>query len=177
MSFLGLKRQLGVSEVFYSPEISILRFVNGLLDPAQQSSLAISMHTLARNINLPVSFVEIRHAATHENLPSLAVLRMAASRALGWLWSNYWVWIGAPNSETGNGEEPQDVNLSRSRLLLKQWRRLRRGDPTRTIKAGENVPESREALAIIKGCVAMCSCVEALDGLIDAFLEIGRAHV
>lgn len=149
----------------------VSRFVNGLLDPAQQSSLAISMHTLARNINLPVSFVEIRHAATHENLPSLAVLRMAASRALSWLWSNYWVWVGVSISETGNEEEPRDVNLSRSRLLLKQWRKLRRENPTRTIKTGEKIPGNEEALAIIKECMAMCSCVEGLNGLIDAFLE------
>ncbi|KAF8425125.1 Las1-like-domain-containing protein [Tirmania nivea] len=151
---------------------AICRFVNGLLDPAQQSHFAISMHTLARNLNLPASFVEIRHAATHENLPSLAVLRTATSRALGWLWSNYWVWVGAtPVDEDNPEEEPQDINLSRARLLLKQWRKLRRENPTREIKEGENVPESREALAIIRDCVGMCRTTEGLDGVVDAFLE------
>ncbi|RPB23768.1 Las1-domain-containing protein [Terfezia boudieri ATCC MYA-4762] len=151
---------------------AICRFVNGLLDPAQQSHFAISMHTLARNLNLPASFVEIRHAATHENLPSLAVLRTAASRALGWLWSNYWVWVGAtPIDEVNPEVEPQDVNLSRARLLLKQWRKLRRQNPTREIKEGENVPESREALAIIRDCVGICGTTEGLDGVVDAFLE------
>jgi len=130
------------------------------------------MHTLARNLNLPASFVETRHAATHENLPSLVVLRTAASRALGWLWSNYWVWVGAtPFDEVSPEEEPQDINLSRARLLLKQWRKLRRGNPTREIKEGENVPESRKALAIISDCAEMCSTAEGLDGVIDAFLE------
>ncbi|KAF8438233.1 Las1-like-domain-containing protein [Terfezia claveryi] len=127
------------------------------------------MHTLARNLNLPSSFVEIRHAATHENLPSLAVLRTAASRALGWLWSNYWVWVGATPIDEVNPEV--DVNLSRARLLLKQWRKLRRENPTREIKEGENVPESREALAIIRDCVGMCGTTEGLDGVVDAFLE------
>lgn len=130
------------------------------------------MHTLARNLNLPASFVEIRHAATHETLPSLAVLRTAASRALGWLWSNYWVWVGAtPIVETDTAEEPQDVNLSRARLLLKQWRKLRRENPTREIKEGENVPESKEALAIIRECAAICATADGLDGIIDALLE------
>ena len=130
------------------------------------------MHTLARNLNLPASFVEIRHAATHENLPSLAVLRTAASRALGWLWSNYWVWVGAsPIDEANLEEEPQDINLSRARLLLKQWRKLRRENPTWEIKEGENVPESREALAIIRDCVRMCGTTEGLDGIVDALIE------
>lgn len=127
---------------------------------------------LARNLNLPASFVEIRHAATHENLPSLAVLRTATSRALHWLWSNYWVWQGAfLNDEVNNEEEPQDVNLSRARLLLKQWRKLRRKNPTREIKQGENAPESRVALAIIEECVAMCETSDGIDGVLDALLE------
>ena len=130
------------------------------------------MHTLARNLNLPASFVEIRHAATHESLPSLAVLRTAASRALEWLWANYWVWVGAtPNVDDVQCEEPQDIQLSKARLLLKQWRKLRRENPTREIKHGENVPESREALAIMKECAAICANSEGLYAVVDAFLE------
>ena len=33
------------------------------------------------------------------------------------------------------------------------------------------MPESREALAIIRDCVGMCGTTEGLDGLVDAFLE------
>ena len=34
--------------------------------------------------------VDIRHEATHNELPSLALLRLAAERALEWLHTNYW---------------------------------------------------------------------------------------
>ncbi|KAF8475672.1 Las1-like-domain-containing protein [Kalaharituber pfeilii] len=151
---------------------AICRFVNGLLDPAQQSHYAISMHTLAKNLNLPASFVEIRHAATHEILPSLAVLRTAASRGLDWIWSNYWMWVGvSPNDSIGNEDEPRNVHLFRARLLLKQWRKLRKEIPTREIKEQDISPENRALLTVIKECAAMCSTPEGMDGVIDAFLE------
>lgn len=131
------------------------------------------MHILARNLNLPASFVEIRHAATHEALPSLPVLRTAASRALEWLWSNYWAWIGtSPDEEaTVNDEELQERLLSQARLLLKQWRRLRRENPTKTLKYGDASPENKEALGILKECIGMCAMPEGLEVLLDALLE------
>ena len=34
--------------------------------------------------------VDVRHEATHNELPSLALLRLAAGRALEWLRASYW---------------------------------------------------------------------------------------
>ena len=34
--------------------------------------------------------VDIRHEATHNELPSLALLRLAAGHALDWLRASYW---------------------------------------------------------------------------------------
>lgn len=48
------------------------------------------MHKIAEAIGLPASFVDIRHQATHQDLPSLVVLRSATHRALAWLWDHYW---------------------------------------------------------------------------------------
>ncbi|SCU87586.1 LADA_0E04918g1_1 [Lachancea dasiensis] len=71
--------------------MAIIRFVNGLLDPTQQSQFAIPLHILAERMGLPSWFVELRHCGTHEReMPSLEMLRMAADRALEWLWDNYW---------------------------------------------------------------------------------------
>ncbi|ORY86356.1 Las1-like protein, partial [Protomyces lactucae-debilis] len=70
--------------------MALTRFVNGLLDPAQQAEHAISMVALARQLDLPESFVELRHATTHDALPSLVVLKQAAMRARDWLWQHYW---------------------------------------------------------------------------------------
>lgn len=41
-------------------------------------------------LGVPASFVELRHEATHRDLPSLVVLRSAALRSLDWLWEFYW---------------------------------------------------------------------------------------
>lgn len=52
------------------------------------------MYQVAKEIDLPASFVELRHQATHEDLPSLVVLRRATARALEWLWDYYWLHQG-----------------------------------------------------------------------------------
>ena len=39
---------------------------------------------------LPRILVDVRHEASHNELPSLALLRMAAASALTWLKESYW---------------------------------------------------------------------------------------
>lgn len=69
----------------------LVRFVNGMLDPVQQSQFAIPLHTLAENIGFPSWFVELRHSSTHDReLPSFEMLRMCCDEALKWVWENYW---------------------------------------------------------------------------------------
>ena len=48
------------------------------------------MFQRAIDLGLPASFVELRHEATHRELPSLTVLRNATQRSLEWLWDYYW---------------------------------------------------------------------------------------
>lgn len=50
----------------------------------------MSMYSIAKTIGLPATFVELRHQATHEQLPSLSKLRSAAHNALAWIWDFYW---------------------------------------------------------------------------------------
>ncbi|KAI5951867.1 LAS1 [Candida jiufengensis] len=70
--------------------MAIIRFVNGLIDPFQKSNYVVPMQLLAKQLNLPTSFVELRHMGTHENLPSLEMLRIACENALNWLFDHYW---------------------------------------------------------------------------------------
>ncbi|RCK54949.1 Protein LAS1 [Candida viswanathii] len=70
--------------------MALIRFVNGLLDPFQQSNYAIPMHLLAKQLNLPTYFVELRHMGTHESLPSLDILRITCGNALNWLYEYFW---------------------------------------------------------------------------------------
>ncbi|KAL4904763.1 Las1-like-domain-containing protein [Aspergillus multicolor] len=64
------------------------RFVTGLVD--SKLGARRSMFSRAAELGLPASFVELRHEATHRELPSLVVLRQAVGRSLEWLWGFYW---------------------------------------------------------------------------------------
>ncbi|CUS09724.1 unnamed protein product [Tuber aestivum] len=139
-----------------------LTFVNGLLDPAQTSTFALPMHTLAKTLGLPTSFVEIRHAATHEALPSLPLLRTATARALEWLWGNYWCSLSDPSSDL----EPAEEGGVKARALLKSFRTLRRTEPARVLRSGDGREETKLAMGLIKECIYVAG-----DGLIDALLE------
>lgn len=75
------------------------RFVTGLLDGQQDKQRKQSMYSLAKTIDLPATFVELRHQATHEQLPSLAKLRSAARKALRWIWEYYWRHLGPEEEE------------------------------------------------------------------------------
>lgn len=59
---------------------SIIRLVNGLVDPLQVGAYARSIASIAAQLGLPAWLVELRHAATHEDLPSLEILREAANQ-------------------------------------------------------------------------------------------------
>jgi ribosomal biogenesis protein LAS1 len=49
------------------------------------------MYSIAKTIGLPATYVELRHQATHEELPSLSKLRTATQKALRWIWDYYWI--------------------------------------------------------------------------------------
>ncbi|KAG0024452.1 rRNA-processing protein las1 [Entomortierella chlamydospora] len=69
-----------------------IRFVNGYVDGFQTSNSAKSIAYLAvEKVGMPKWFVELRHTATHDYLPSLAILRSAAQQALAWINDNYWI--------------------------------------------------------------------------------------
>lgn len=57
------------------------------------------MYSIAKTIGLPATFVELRHQSTHEQLPSLAKLRSAAKKALGWIWDYYWKHLGEDSDD------------------------------------------------------------------------------
>lgn len=58
------------------------------------------MYSIAKVIGLPATFVELRHQATHEQLPSLGKLRTAANKALVWIWDYYWKHLSAEDDDT-----------------------------------------------------------------------------
>lgn len=59
--------------------------VNGLADPLQSGAYARSIAAIAAQLGLPSWLVELRHAATHEDLPSLELLREACREVFGYV--------------------------------------------------------------------------------------------
>lgn len=64
--------------------------MTGLLDSHQDKRRKLSMYSVAKTIGLPATFVELRHQATHEELPSISKLRTATQKGLRWIWGYYW---------------------------------------------------------------------------------------
>ncbi len=71
--------------------MALTRLVNGIVDPLQQRARASSVARLAAEVGLPASLVEIRHESTHNRLPSVPILRIAADQAMLWLHERYWL--------------------------------------------------------------------------------------
>jgi ribosomal biogenesis protein LAS1 len=74
-SDIGLSSSLSLRQSYAT---ALIRLVNGLVDPLQSGTYARSILSIAAQIGLPAWFVELRHAATHEDLPSLELLRDGA---------------------------------------------------------------------------------------------------
>ncbi|CCU75166.1 cell morphogenesis protein Las1-like protein [Blumeria hordei DH14] len=89
------------------------RFVTGLLDCHQDKRYKLSMYTIAKNIGLPATFVELRHQATHEELPSLSKLRTVSRKALSWIWDYYWVHLAPESAQRQDLPDDCEVFLRR----------------------------------------------------------------
>jgi hypothetical protein len=68
----------------------VLRSVNGIVEPGQKGAHAVSVESLAGGLGLPSWIVDLRHEASHKELPSLCTLRLAASFLLDYLAERYW---------------------------------------------------------------------------------------
>lgn len=113
------------------------------------------MYSLAKTIGLPATFVELRHEATHEQLPSTRKLRGAAIKALGWIWEQYWGLLD------DRGYEPGAENASEAAVLGF----LRRRKRSRNQAAGEPEPLSGPALSELTGRWSVNQLLQCVDDL------------
>ncbi|EKM83617.1 hypothetical protein AGABI1DRAFT_123945 [Agaricus bisporus var. burnettii JB137-S8] len=101
---------------------AIIRLVNGLVDPLQLGAYARSIASIATQLGLPPWLVELRHAATHEDLPSLETLREAARQSMAWLLHNYFLPTINPVSASQKRApslRPLSPTLKRYKLMTK----------------------------------------------------------
>jgi hypothetical protein len=92
--------------------------------------------TFAYLAGLPAWITELRHEATHNELPSLSMLRAAAAFLLGWFLDNYWL--------------PQSMHLTRlSEQLALSCDPV--SSPPSTVPAADNYEEGQD----VDDCAAM----------------------
>ncbi|KAK7468619.1 rRNA-processing protein las1 [Stygiomarasmius scandens] len=99
---------------------ALIRLVNGLVDPLQSGIYARSIAAIAGQLGLPLWLVELRHAATHEDLPSLELLREGARQSMSWLLHNYWL----PTLNPSTASQSKDITLRPVDPVLKQYKTL-----------------------------------------------------
>lgn len=96
--------------------MALSRMVNSLVDPLQKGMYARSIAQIAAELGLPLTLVQLRHRATHEDLPSLTVLLESANLALDWLYTHYW--LPRLNDIEGTGKLKQEMIDALEGLLL-----------------------------------------------------------
>lgn len=78
------------------------------------------MYAVAKSVGLPATFVELRHQATHEQLPSLVRLRVAAEKARQWIWGYYWKHLDAGTVVSDASQARKDIVATGSRNTCRQ---------------------------------------------------------
>lgn len=69
----------------------VVRAINGIVDKVQKAKTAVSINMLAEKLSWPHWLVDLRHQATHSELPALPTLRLAAQETMWQLLERFWV--------------------------------------------------------------------------------------
>lgn len=99
---------------------AIVRCINGFADALQQQrSVAAPVSVLCGQMGIPSWLVDIRHEASHNTLPTLPVLRLAASTLLQYLQAEFWTptcsTIDTPTTlQSSSSSDQEQVNSSLS---------------------------------------------------------------
>uniref|UniRef100_A0ABM5EWE9 Ribosomal biogenesis protein LAS1L isoform X2 n=1 Tax=Pogona vitticeps TaxID=103695 RepID=A0ABM5EWE9_9SAUR len=92
--------------------LALVRFTN-LITERKQKKFNISLRWLAKELDIPVWIVDLRHELTHGKLPPLATCRKGCDVVLEWLRRSYWS-RQLSNGLAGAREEEEDDELSNS---------------------------------------------------------------
>ena len=89
-AYLGNSDDITEDQWRLSMGMAIVRFVNGVTDQLQTGIYAQSVQVIADQIKIPDWIVDLRHEATHSQLPGTDILKSSLMFALTWLSENYW---------------------------------------------------------------------------------------
>ncbi|KAG9451120.1 hypothetical protein H6P81_011085 [Aristolochia fimbriata] len=69
--------------------MAIIRLVNSFAEKSRRKT-GLSISESADALGIPSMLIDIRHECSHRELPSLALVRLASTKAIEWLKSYYW---------------------------------------------------------------------------------------
>ena len=141
------------------------------------------MYALGRNIDLPKSFIDLRHQITHDDeMPSLVVLRDFTKRALKWLYEDYWrywrylddkayIHDGIPRREDEDVKQQLEKVLGKH--VLKCQKAFEKNDLHIAVEMNKKLSETASR-AVTRICTRNCQGqVSLLQIVVDAYLKGG----
>uniref|UniRef100_T1DKN9 LAS1-like protein n=1 Tax=Crotalus horridus TaxID=35024 RepID=T1DKN9_CROHD len=94
-------------ELILTYGLALVRFVN-LITERRQKMVTVPLRHLAKELNIPIWIVDLRHDLTHGTLPQLVTCRKGCDTVLDWLRRSYWsCQLGNSLVEEG-GEETEE---------------------------------------------------------------------
>ncbi|KAF8682463.1 Las1-like [Rhizoctonia solani] len=139
--------------------LALIRFVNGLVDPLQQGVFARPIYSLAAQIGLPSWIVELRHRSTHEDLPSIEVLREATHQSMQWLLNRYFL----PTLSPSNTTDLESIELPPLDPLLTEYKTLMKTCLRDASLQGRNKAEIERLFKGFSAWIADASTLYAVD--------------
>lgn len=152
------------------------RFVTGFCDIGRSKERLLepsSMLDIAKQIDMPVEFVTLRHEATHQELPEIHRLVSATEDALDWLWAVYWSRLedrssGTESAATGSLTATQYKTDARQRL--REFRGQRR-EALRSRQSSTSAREQEARKAARSFADAMPADGNRIEVLVSVLLE------
>jgi len=147
--------------------LALSRFVTGFADLGRhRAGVGQTMQDVARSINLPPQFVELRHEAAHEEVPTLGRLVRMAEEAVAWLWENYWVTLDVNTKGSGDVVKDRDTGERREKArkekeeVRRQATELLKGFRSKNLaalKKGGKAPLAKTELSTTcEQCLELC---------------------
>lgn len=157
---------------------ALSRFVTGFADVGRhRAGLTQSMQEVAKSIHLPTRFVEMRHEATHGEMPNLDRLRTMTTEALHWLWQTYWARLdqdiesaGAARREAQAKKVDEDTaHRDELRKVLKTFRSKRVAAIGAAAK-GRGQSEKTLVVSTVEQCVAI-GCRDTAPAFVELLVD------
>ncbi|XP_050166925.1 ribosomal biogenesis protein LAS1L isoform X2 [Myiozetetes cayanensis] len=107
-------------ELILSYGLALVRFVN-LITERKQKMASIPLRQLAREVDIPIWVVDLRHELTHGKLPRLALCRKGCDVVLDWLRKTYWSRQLGNNLCEGSEDEVEEEEEANTELGNEAW--------------------------------------------------------